>query len=105
MGRGQLTDEIQKLAKEFLKREIDTTELRLYPYFDFVMKNDQYIDPRKINGDDRKVLSRLRSEGYIDYHSETFDDKPMRTYLTLTKEFYDYINQVLWLAYVVRGGD
>jgi hypothetical protein len=99
--RGQLTNKIQELAKGFLGRGINVTELRLYPYLDYVMKNEQYIDPRRINSDDREVMSRLRNEGYIDYHSETFDDKPMRTYLKLTKEFYDYINQVLWFGYVV----
>lgn len=87
-----LTEEIQKLAKEFLKREITTAELRLYPYLDYLMKNEQRIDPRSINGDDRNVLQLLREEGHIEGGASG---------LAMTKEFYDYINQVLWVGYVV----
>lgn len=90
--RGQLTDEIQGLAKDFLSREIDTTELRLYPYLDYQMKNEQKLDPRHCNDDDRKVLKVLRSEGHIEGGASG---------LSMTKEFYDYINRVLWLGYVV----
>ena len=90
--RGQLTDGIQGLAKGFLGREIDTTELRLYPYLDYQMKNTQKLDPKCCNSDDRKVLKALRSEGHIEGGASG---------LSMTKEFYDYINQVLWLGYVV----
>lgn len=90
--RGQLTDEIQGLAKEFLGREITTTELRLYPHLDYLMKNEQKIDPRHCNQDDRDVLSILRKEGHIEGGASG---------LSMTKEFYDYINQVLWFGYVV----
>ena len=90
--RGQLTDEIQGLAKGFLGREIDTTELRLYPYLDYQMKNTQKLDPKCCNSDDRKVLKVLRSEGHIEGGASG---------LSMTKEFFDYINQVLWISYVV----
>ena len=102
MKRGQLTDGIQEIAKSFLGREITLTELRLYPYLDFVMKNEQWIDPSKISREERHILSQLRREGHIDYYSETYDDKSMRKYLSLSKEFYDYINRVLWFSYVVQ---
>ena len=36
--RGQLTEEIQAIAKAFLGREITTVELRLYAYLDYLMK-------------------------------------------------------------------
>jgi len=92
--RGQLTDEIQGLAKDFLGREIDTTELRLYPYLDYQMKNEQKLDPRHCNSDDRKVLATLRREEHIEGGASG---------LSMTKEFYDYINQVLWLGYVISA--
>ncbi|KKL07250.1 hypothetical protein LCGC14_2587890 [marine sediment metagenome] len=91
MARGVLTDEIQTLAKEFLGREITTTELRFYPYLDYVMKNEQIIEPERCNGEDRKVLAELRAAGHIEGGASG---------LAMTKEFYDYINQVLWLGYV-----
>ncbi len=90
--RGQLTEDIQKLAKAFLGREITRLELRLYPYLDYQMKNEQKLDPRRINQEDRDILSILRREGHIEGGASG---------LSMTKEFYDYINQVLWYSYVV----
>lgn len=92
MARGALTQEIQEKAKEFLGREITTTELRLYPYLDYLMKNEQRINPQRVNQEDRDILKVLRQEGHIEGGASG---------LAMTKEFYDYINQVLWLGYVV----
>jgi len=90
--KGQLTNEIQELARSFLNREITTRELRLYPYLDYVMKNEQKIDPRRVNREERDILQKLREENHIEGGASG---------LSMTKEFYDYINQVLWLGYVV----
>lgn len=92
MGRGQLTEEINNMAKSFLGREITTTELRLYPYLDFVMKNEQHIDPRKINAEETVILSTLRKEGHISGGASG---------MSMTKEFYDYIQGIIWLGYVI----
>lgn len=96
MTRGCLNEEVQKIAKAFLKREITTTELRLYPYLDYLMKNEQRIDPRRVNQEDREILQTLRTEGHIEGGASG---------LSMTKEFYDYINQVLWYSYVVGAYD
>jgi len=90
--RGQLTDKIQGFAKSFLGREITTGELRLYPYLDYVMKNEQKIEPRRVNQEDRDILRKLKEGNHIEGGASG---------LSMTKEFYDYINQVLWLGYVV----
>jgi len=90
--RGKLTDEIQGLAKNFLGREITTAELRLYPYLDYVMKNNQCIEPSRIIQADRDILKILKHERHIEGGASG---------LSMTKEFYDYINQVLWLGYVL----
>ena len=92
MTRGVLTDEIQGKARAFLGREITTTELRLYPYLDYLMKNTQRIDPNKCNGDDRAILQKLRTDGHIEGGASG---------LSMTREFYDYINDILWVGYVV----
>lgn len=92
--RGQLTDKIQELARSFLDREITTGELRLYPYLDYVMKNEQKIEPKRINREDRDILQKLREENHIEGGASG---------LSMTKEFYDYINQVLWLGYIVNS--
>ena len=90
--RGQLTEDIQKLAKGFLGREIGTKELRLYPYLDYVMKNEQKVNPNLIGQGEREILRTLKNEGHIEGGASG---------LSMTKEFYDYINQVLWFGYVV----
>lgn len=89
--RGALTEKIQELAKDFLGREITVRELRLYPYLDYTMKNDQKLDPRKVNQEERDILRVLKDE----YHIEGGAGG-----LSMTKEFYDFINQMLWYGYV-----
>ena len=91
--RGELTEQIAKLAKDFLGREISIKELRLYPYLDYQMKNSQIIDPNRVNQEDRRILSVLRHEGHIEGGASG---------LTMTKKFYDFINQVLWYGYVAK---
>lgn len=93
MGRGQLTEEISKKAKEFLGREIDTTELRLYPYLDYCTKNSGSIDMRKIDNIEVGILEKLEEEGHI----ETYG---LYSYFSMSKDFYDFIQEILWLAYV-----
>ena len=93
-GRGKLTDKIQEIAKEFLGREITPTELKLYPYLDYVMKNHQKLDPRKVNEAERKILGLLRNDGHIEGGASG---------MGITKEFYDYIQEILWEGYVVGG--
>jgi len=92
--RGQLTEEIQKLVKDFLGREITVCELRLYPYLDSVMKNEQKIDPNRVNQEERDILKKLREEEHIEGGASG---------LSVTKEFYNYIQQVLWIGYVVNA--
>ena len=36
--RGMLTEDVQHMAKKFLRREISVEELRLYPYIDYCIK-------------------------------------------------------------------
>lgn len=90
-GRGQLTERVSIKAKELLGRDIDVTELRMMPYLQYQMMNEQRIDPNKCNGDDRKVLAKWREEGHIEGGASG---------LGITKEFWDIINEILFLAYV-----
>ena len=91
MRKGILTTEIQKEAKDFLGREITVVELRLYSYLDYTMKNSQIIEPIRVNQEERKILSILRHEEHIEGGASG---------LGMTRDFYDYINRVLWLGYV-----
>lgn len=89
--RGEITDSIQIMAKQFMGREICQTELRLMAYVDYVMKNSQKLEPRHMNGDDRKILRKWKDEGHCEGGASG---------LAITKEFYNAMQHLLWLGYV-----
>lgn len=96
MARGQLTQVVSDCARRVLGIEdIGITELRLMPYIQYQMMNEQRLDPRKINEDERKILSVWREKGWIEGGASG---------LNITKEFWDGINEILWLSYVVGEG-
>lgn len=92
MSRGILTEDIKQISKKFLGREISQKELRLYPYIQFCLMNDRRLDPRRVDQEEREILSLLREEGHIEggasYNS-----------LGCTYAFWRYISRVLWLSY------
>lgn len=92
-GRGKLTDAVQTAAKKHLNRPIDTFELRLMPYVQYCLMNDQNIEPAKVNGNERAVLTSWRSEGLLSGGSS-------RRSLQVTKKFWDAMSDILWEAYV-----
>lgn len=89
--RGQLTQQIKEKAQALLGKEITQIELRLMPYAQHVMLNEQAIDPRKINSEERQILSDWRERGWIEGGAAG---------MAITKEFYDAMCELLWLAYV-----
>ena len=91
--RGTLTKRIQSRAISTLGREITTKELRLYPYIQNVMMNEQKLDIRRISPEEREILSQLRKAGFIEGGASE---------MTITKTFWEYINEVLWYAYVLQ---
>ena len=94
--RGALTPEIQTVAQLHLKREISRTELRLMPYIQYVMMNDQKLDPRKINQEEREILRKWKDEGQIEGGA---------CGLAITREFWDAINAIVWFGYVMGGAN
>lgn len=60
--RGQLTDRIKEKSLELLGYEITQKELRLIPYLQYQMVNEQKIDPRKIDEEEREILSKWREK-------------------------------------------
>ena len=89
--RGMLTKSVQAEAVNYFGRAISQRELRLMPYIQFVMMNNQRIEPNKVNQDERDILSLWRAEGHIEGGAGG---------LAITKDFWDAINQLMWLAYV-----
>ena|SRR5699024_5795566 len=92
--RGQLTDSVAALAHNLLGKDIDVTELRLMPYIQYAMVNEQRIDPNKINPDERRILADWRQRGWIEGGASG---------LSITKTFWDAIVEIIWLSYVVNG--
>ena len=90
--RGVLTPEIQNVAQLHLGRHITTTELRLMAYVQYVMMNEQRLDIRKCNQEDREVLWRWREEEHIEGGAYG---------LAITREFWDAMCAILWFGYVI----
>ncbi|MDU5780722.1 MAG: hypothetical protein E6Z83_07920 [Pantoea sp.] len=89
--RGQLTIQIKSLASELLGKEISQVELRLMPYAQYCLMNGKSIDPQRVNLAEREVISDWRKRGFIEGGASG---------LGVTKEFWDAINQILWLGYI-----
>ena len=86
-----LTEEVNKIAEDMIHRKISQTELRLIPYIQYIMCNEQKIDIRKVNGDDRKILQKWKEEGFIEGGA---------CGLSITKDFWDFMYEILFEAYV-----
>ena len=86
MSRGMLTEELAT------KYGITLKELRLIPYFQYLLINHMSVDPSKIDAEEREILKKWRDAGKITFScSET---------VTTTREFWDFMNDVLWDSYV-----
>jgi hypothetical protein len=91
MSRGVLTDELAE------KYGITLKELRLIPYFQYLLINHQAVDIRKIDQEERDILQRWRDEGKITFSCYY----PVRA----SREFWDFMNDVLWDSYVPHIDD
>jgi len=89
--RGSLTKRIKVKSKELLGYEITQTELRLMPYVQYIMVNDQKIDIRHCNQGDREVLEKWRKARHIEGGASG---------LQITEEFWNIICEIIRLGYV-----
>ena len=86
MARGCLTNEIKE------KYNITLKQLRLLPYFQYLLMNESRLDAIKIDAEERAILQQWRDEGKITFSIS----EPC----TCTKEFWDWMNEILWESYV-----
>jgi len=89
--RGNLTKRIKSKSKELLGYEISQVELRLMPYILTVMMNEQRIQIRHCNQDDRNILQKWREAGHIEGGASG---------LQITEEFWNIICEIVRLGYV-----
>ena len=91
--RGKLTESIKTTSKIRLGEEISQTELRLYAYIDYCLKNGGRIDPRKISTEEKAIIEKRKNQGHIFVRTDGIT--------TVTRPFYDFMQDVLADAYVL----
>ena len=96
IGRGMLTTDINKVAQMMIGRAITQKELRLIPYIQYVMCNDRKLKIQCINQEEREILATWRKEGHIEGGASG---------LAVTKHFWDFMCEVIFLAYVGYDND
>jgi len=94
--RGVLTKQVQEIAKKHIGRDITQLELRLLPYVQFLMMNEQKLDPQKINGEERQIWIAWKKAGYCEGGM---------TGMAVTKKFWDFMCEVLFQSYVMQEGE
>ncbi len=88
MSRGIWKDEYkEKYGLE------NVTELRLIPYFQYLVVNQMPVDPRKVSGKERDILIKWKQAGKIEFS--------MTHVCRCTREFWDWMNDILWDAYAL----
>lgn len=87
-----LTQRIKDKSVELLGYEMSQIELRLMPHIHYVMCNKQRFDYRHLNDDDLDVVEHWMDKGFL---TESKDGR-----LTITKDFYQALNEFLWLGYI-----
>lgn len=94
-GRGTFTPKIHELSEKLLGRQMTITELRLLPYLDSCIKDFNILGNKlfgpKVNDDEIEFIHWLEEQGHVLWQG----DKIM-----VTKEFYDFMKEVLWESYV-----
>ncbi len=89
--RGQLTDRIKKRSNELLGYTITQNELRLLAYIQYVMMNEQRLDPGKVTQEERSILAVWRGMNLMEGGASG---------LSITREFWEIMCELLFLGYV-----
>ena len=91
MGRGQVDQRVKDASLKFLGEELSQEEMRLIPYIQYVMVNEQKLDPNHISASERIILRKWKDKKYIEGGASG---------LVITREFWDFICEVLFYSYV-----
>ena len=96
VGRGMLTTDIVNVAKLMIGRPITQKELRLIAYIQYVMCNERKLKIQCVNQEERKILRTWKEEGHIEGGASG---------LSVTKQWWDFMCEVLFLGYVGFDND
>ncbi len=100
--RGQLTDRIKEKSKSLFGYEISQMELKLIPYLVYTLSNNQQLSRQLIRVEEIEILSKWKKKGYI-LDGVTDCGRPKISEgerLKVTKEFWDIMNEIIYLGYV-----
>ena len=92
-NRGCITDKINEIAKEKIGREITQEELRLMAYVQYRAANERTILTKHINHNELSLLGKWEDDGFIKKGFTMSKD------FRVTKEFWDFMCEVLYYAY------
>lgn len=93
--RGKLTEEILVIARKLLDIELTVIQLRLLPYLQHLVMNKQTIMPNTLTKREHQIIHDWAKLGWLSVDSNK---------LTITKQFWDAMNAILWLGYVHHDG-
>lgn len=96
-GRGMLCESVTNKSLKFLGIEISKKELRLYPYLDYMWKNNSRIDSRRLDDEEMDIINARIIEGHMMCDSDNN--------LYPTRKFYDYVQDILADTYVKFAED
>ena len=108
MSRGKLNTKIMEISKKFIGRIITIDELRLLPYLDYILKNGGDINRERINNEEYEILISFSEKQYITLNDDLDEDGYKNRYFKITcksKDFYMFIQKVLYESYVIKEGE
>ena len=97
-GRGKITVDIANKGSRFLGRVFTQKELRLYPYLSFCFLNNGKIEFTRTDKEEQAILQVLENAGHIKI-TERNANGTAKIYPT--KQFYDFLNNILADGYVL----
>lgn len=89
--RGVLTEDIEDKAAMLGFGEFNTTSLRLLPYIHYLVVNHLELDPRKVNAQERRIVSKWRNKDWLTGGASEA--------VQVTRSFYDKMNELIWMGY------
>lgn len=91
--RGSLTPAVAEVAKntKIPFPELTQVQLRLMPYVWSLCMDGMRLDPRKVNQEEREILSEWRHRGFLFGGASEI--------VSVSKDFWDTITEILWAGY------
>ena len=102
MKRGVVSNEdvISMIRRELLPDGLDVSDVvRFLPYLDYCTKNGGSVSLNRVSDVEIFLLEFLSKKGLIRIKSNESDGV---LFVAISEKMYEFINSVLWDAYVVK---